>query len=327
MRALVTGSAGFIGKHVAAELVEAGAEVRGFDRLAADTAPQIEQIIGDIRDQDALVKALDGCDAVFHLAAVYSYRRDDAPRMEAVNVDGTRAVLEAVARAPKPPRLVHTSSCGTCGPVPGRPANEEDHPPIWELRVPYKRTKLASERLVLDAAAAGHDVVVVNPTTPVGPGDDAPTPTGKMVRDVVAGKARAYLAGGVLNIVAVQDVARSHLRAFEHGRAGQRYLLGGDNMPMRDIFGVLARAAGKRPPRFALPWVGVYGLAWGADASMRALGREPDLLVLDEVRLARLPMAFDDAKARRELGHESGPAVAALGEAARAAKRLPVREC
>jgi dihydroflavonol-4-reductase len=328
VRALVTGSAGFIGKHVAAALAQAGAEVRGFDLMAAaDAASEVEQIVGDIRDRDALAKALDGCDAVFHLAAVYSYRRGDAALMDVVNVDGTRAVLEAVARMPKPPRVVHTSSCATCGPVPGRPATEEDHPPKWELQVPYKRTKLVAERLALDAAAAGHDVVVVNPTTPVGPGDARPTPTGKMVRDVVSGNARAYLAGAVLNIVAVEDIARSHLRAFERGRAGQRYLLGGENMAMRDVFRALAKAGGRSPPRLALPWAAVYGVSRAADALMRPLGREPQLLVLDEVRLARLPMAFDDAKARQELGHESRPGLAALTEAAAAVANPAPREC
>ncbi|HYZ28650.1 MAG TPA: NAD-dependent epimerase/dehydratase family protein [Thermoleophilaceae bacterium] len=326
MRALVTGAAGFIGRHVAAALLDAGAEVRGFDLRAADGARDgFEPIAGDILDRDALVKALDHCDAVFHLAALYSYNRSDAARMRAVNVDGTRALLDAVARMPTRPRVVYTSSCATCGPVAGRAANEGDGPPSWELVVPYKRSKLDAERLALDAAAAGQDVVVVNPTTPVGPGDDRPTPTGKMVRDVVAGKAPAYLAGSVLNIVAVQDVARSHVRAFERARAGQRYLLGGENMSMRDVFGAIARAAGRPAPRVALPWAPVYAAARAADALMRPLGREPRLLVLDEVRLARLPMAFDDAKARRELGHESRPGVVALAEAAVAVRQSAAR--
>jgi dihydroflavonol-4-reductase len=153
-------------------------------------------------------------------------------------------------------------------------------------------------------------------------GDDGPTPTGKMVRDVASGKARAYLAGGVLNVVAVEDVALGHLRAFERGRAGERYLLGGENMTMRDVFAAIATAVGRRPPRVALPWAAVYGVARAADVVMRPLGREPRLLVLDEVRLARLPMAFDDGKARRELGYESRPAVAALTEAAMGVKKL-----
>ena len=281
--------------------------------------PGVEPVVGDILDRVALVKALDGCDAVFHLAAVYSYRRRAAGLMHAVNVEGTRALMNAVARTPRPLRVVHTSSCATCGPVPGRAATEEDSPPTWELGIPYKRTKLEAERLALRAAAEGHDVVVVNPTTPVGPGDERPTPTGQMVRDVVHGRARAYLAGAVLNVVAVEDVAEGHVRAHESGRRGERYLLGGENVPMRTLFAALARAAGRRPPRLALPWHAVYAAARLANAALRPVGREPSLLVLDEVRLARLPMAFDDSKARRELGHRSRPAADALARAAEAA--------
>jgi dihydroflavonol-4-reductase len=322
VKVLVTGAAGFIGAHVAAALAASGAEVRVFDRRPLPSPPAgVEPIPGDILDRDALAKALDGCEAVFHLAAVYSYRRSDAGLMQAVNVGGTHALLDAAARASRPPRVVHTSSCATCGPVPGRPATEADDPPSWELSVPYKRTKLEAERLALTAAAEGLDVVVVNPTTPVGPGDERPTPTGQMVRDVVCGRARAYLAGAGLNIVAVEDVAEGHVRAYESGRAGERYLLGGENLTMQTVFATLARAAGRRPPRVALPWHGVFAAAHLADAALRPLGREPSLLVLDEVRLARLPMAFDDAKARRELGHRSRPATEALEAAADAAAR------
>jgi dihydroflavonol-4-reductase len=319
VRALVTGAAGFIGSHVVAALAAAGAEVRAFDRtpLAAPIGG-VEPVLGDVLDADALRRALDGCDAVFHLAAVYSFARADAALMEAVNVRGTRAVLDAALRGPRR-RIVHTSSCATCGPVRGRPANEGDAPPDWELRVPYKRTKLAGERLALDAAAQGADVVVVNPTTPVGPGDRRPTPTGKMVADVASGRARGYLAGGALNIVGVQDVAAGHLRAFEHGRSGRRYLLGGENLPMPDVFAAVATAAGRRAPTLAIPWAAAYAAAWVADAALRPFGREAKLLLLDEVRLGRLPMTFDDTLARSELGHRSIPAAEALAAATRAA--------
>ena len=320
MRALVTGAAGFIGAHVVAALAAAGAEVRAFDRRAPDGLPGgAEPVAGDVLDRDAVARALDGCDAVFHLAAVYSYARRDAGLMRAVNVDGTRVVLDAASRGGTRRRIVHTSSCATCGPVAGRAATEADHPPAWELAVPYKRTKLDGEALALRAAAEGLDVVVVNPTAPVGPGDRRPTPTGKMVADVAAGRARAHLAGSVLNVVAVEDVAAGHVRAHERGRAGERYLLGGENLAMRDAFAAVATAAGLRPPRVAIPWTAAYAAARIADAALRPLGREPSLLVLDEVRLARLPMAFDDAKARRELGHRSRPAGDALAAAARAA--------
>jgi dihydroflavonol-4-reductase len=320
MRALVTGAAGFIGAHVCAALTAAGADVRALDvRPAEDLPPGVQPVVGTVEDIDGVRRALDGCDTIFHLAAIYSYRRGDAPAMERVNVGGTRAVLDAAARAGHAVRVVHTSSCATCGPVAGRPATEDDEPPAWELTIPYKRTKIAAERLALRAAAEGLDVVVVNPTTPVGPGDRAPTPTGKMVADVVSGRARAYLRRSALNVVAVEDVAAGHVLAWERGRSGQRYLLGGENLPMREVFAAIATAVGRTPPRVWVPWAAAYAGAVAARAALAPLGREPSLLVLDEVRLARLPMLFDDARARAELGHRPGPARLALGRAARAA--------
>ncbi|HLW95139.1 MAG TPA: NAD-dependent epimerase/dehydratase family protein, partial [Solirubrobacteraceae bacterium] len=251
--------------------------------------------------------ALDGCEAVFHLVALYSYSRRDAAAMARVNVEGTRTLIEAAGSR----RIVHTSSCATCGPVRGRAASEGDSPAEWELRVPYKRTKLAGERLALAAAARGADIVVVNPTTPVGPGDSRPTPTGKMVADVASGRARAYLARSAINIVAVEDVARGHVLAFERGRAGRRYLLGGENLAMRDVFALIARAADRRAPRVAIPWSVAYGAALVASR----VRSDPRLLVLDEVRVARLPMLFDDSRARTELGYESAPASTAIARA------------
>jgi dihydroflavonol-4-reductase len=319
MRALVTGAAGFIGSHVVAALAQAGAEVRAFDRAAPAHVPAgVEPVTGDLLDADAVRRAAAGCDAIFHLAALYSYARADADAMRAVNVEGTRIVLDAAARNGHG-RVVHTSSCATCGPARGRAATEADEPPAWELDVPYKRTKLDGERLALRAAREGLDVVVVNPTTPVGPGDLRPTPTGRMVADVARGRARAYLAGSALNVVAVEDVAAGHLRAHERGRSGERYLLGGENLALREVFAIVAAAAGRRPPRAAVPWALAYAAARTSDAALRLVGREPTLLVLDAVRVARLPMTFDDAKARRELGHRSGPAAQALQSAARAA--------
>jgi dihydroflavonol-4-reductase len=305
---------------VVAALDRAGAEVIAFDRTSPPEGllpPAVEFARGDVLDADALRHAVEPCDAVFHLAAVYSYARRDAALMRAVNVDGTRIVLDA-ARRGRRRRIVHTSSCATCGPVPGRPATEQDAPPAWELEVPYKRTKLEGERLALAATREGLDVVVVNPTTPVGPGDRRPTPTGKMIADVARGRARAYLARGALNVVAVEDVAAGHLLAHEHGRAGERYLLGGENLSMRDVFATVAAAAGRPAPRLAIPWRAAHLAVRAADVAARARGREPSLLVLDEVRLARLPMTFDDAKARRALGHRSRPAREALAAATRA---------
>jgi dihydroflavonol-4-reductase len=314
MKALVTGAAGFIGSHVVDALSAAGAEVRGFDRREPTAAAEF--VVGDILDREALTRALAGCDTVFHLAAFYSYGRADAALMERVNVEGTRVLIETALRGSGSRRIVHTSSCATCGPVPGRAATEQDHPAAWELRVPYKRTKLDAERLALAAAKDGANIVVVNPTTPVGPGDRRPTPTGKMVADVAGGRARAYLARSALNIVAVEDVAKGHLLACERGRAGQRYLLGGENMAMRDVFAAIATAVGRSAPRVPVPWIIAYAAGQVGDVAHRIAHREPTLLNLDEIRVARWPMTFDDELARRELGYISRPASTALAAAA-----------
>jgi dihydroflavonol-4-reductase len=321
MRALVTGASGFLGGHVVAALAADGACVRAFDRRAPSggAVPDgVDVIEGDILDVDAVHRAVEGCDAVFHLAAVYSYARADVARMNAVNVRGTATLLDAAARGMRR-RVVHTSSCATCGPVPGRHATERDVPPRRELDVPYRRSKLEGERLALRAAAEGGEVIVVNPTVPVGPGDHRPTPTGKMVADVAHGRARGYLARSMLNVVAAEDVARGHLAALERGRPGERYLLGGDNMPVSEVFAAIARAAGRPAPRLPVPWTAAYAAALAAGALLRPFGREPQLLMVDEVRAGRLPHAFDDSKARRDLGYSSRPAVVALGEATRSA--------
>jgi dihydroflavonol-4-reductase len=197
-------------------------------------------------------------------------------------------------------RLVHTSSCTTCGPVPGRIATEDDYPPEFELVIPYKRTKLESERLVL---ASGLEAVVVNPTTPVGEGDTAPTPTGRMVRGVASGRYRAYVATAGVNLVDVRDVARGHLLALDFGRSGERYLLGGENMPLKEAFARIARAAGKAPPSIRVPYAAVRAGA--------ALG----LVNRNEALLARIPEYFSSAKAKSDLGYEPSPLDDALRRA------------
>jgi dihydroflavonol-4-reductase len=219
-----------------------------------------------------------------------------------VNVDGTRNVLEACRRAGVE-RLVHTSTCATCGPVPGRAATEEDAPPGWELAVPYKRTKLEAERLALGAGA-----VCVNPTTPVGDGDTRPTPTGAMIRGVVSGRYRAYPRIGV-NLVDVRDVARGLALALERGRHGERYLLGGVDLPLREVFAAVADLAGRPRPVAAVPYAAVkVGAALG-------------LVNRHEAILARTPAYFSSAKAERELGYRPGPVEPALRRAVEEALR------
>lgn len=316
MRVLLTGASGFIGARVASELRTAGAEVYGFCPAEPPAEAGVaEWVNGDVRDAAAIASAIRGCETVIHTAAVYSYDRSAAQEMVSVNVGGTRNVLDAAIQAGIR-RMVMTSSSATCGPVPGRPANELDSPPLWELRVPYKRTKVASERAVL-AAGAQIDVVCVNPTTVVGPGDTRPTPSGQMVRDLVAGRMRAYLKGAGINAVAVDDVARGHLLALERGRSGERYILGSDDVWLQDAFAAALAAVGRKPPRVGVPWRAVHAAAVGADAAERLLGLGPGLLVLDEVRLARVPLFFSSDKARNELGYRPRPAVDALAHAAR----------
>jgi len=282
VKVYVTGATGFVGGHVARELRERGADVRD------------ERV--DLLDVAGLERAVAGCDAVVHVAALYSY---DAPAedFERVNVEGTRTLLDVAGRAGVR-RFLHCSTAGTCGPVPGRPATEEDVPPAWELEVPYKRTKLAAERLALAAKA-----VVVNPTTPVGEGDRKPTPTGRMIAGVARGRLRGFVATTGLNVVDVRDVARGHALALEHGEPGQRYLLGGVDLRLEDLFAVVARLAGRPRPCLRVPY---------AVAEMAAVA---GIANRDEVRLARLPMYFSSEKARSTLGYEPGPVEPALARA------------
>ncbi|HET6695548.1 MAG TPA: NAD-dependent epimerase/dehydratase family protein [Gaiellaceae bacterium] len=282
MKVYVSGATGFVGSHVARELRARGADVTD------------ERV--DLLDADGLERVVRGCEVVVHVAALYSY---DAPveAFERVNVEGTRTLLDVAVRTGVR-RFVHCSTAGTCGPVPGRAATEEDEPPAWELEVPYKRTKLAAERLALEANA-----VVVNPTTPVGEGDRKPTPTGRMIAGVARGRIPGYVATTGLNVVDVRDVARGHALAVERGEPGEKYLLGGVDMPLAELFAAVARLAGRRRPRLRVP----YPVAEVAGA----LG----IVNRDEVRLARLPMYFSSAKARSRLGYAPGPVEPALARA------------
>jgi dihydroflavonol-4-reductase len=286
VKAYVTGASGFIGSHVARALRERGVEVRD-DWI-------------DLGDRERLRAAIDGCDAVFHLAALYSYDAS-AEDHERVNVEGTRTVVE-LCRELGVRRLVYTSTCGTCGPVRGRPATEDDRPPEYELRVPYKRTKMEAERIVLAAARDGLDAVVVNPTTPVGEGDNTPTPTGRMIAGIAAGRYRAYVDTGI-NVVDVRDIARGHLLAWERGRRGERYLLGGADLTLEEVFAAVAELAGRSRPRLRIPHAGARALARAGLANR------------DEVLLAGVPMYFSWTKAAEELDYEPGPIWPALRRA------------
>lgn len=323
MRVALTGASGFVGAHVAAALADAGATVRSVSRTAPPTWARAEEhVAADVRDPAAVARALAGCELVVHTAALYSYDARDAEAMREVNVTGTRHVLEAAGRGGTR-RVLVTSSATTCGPVAGRVADERDAPPPRQLVVPYKRTKVAAEQLALRAAREGLDVVVVNPTAVLGAGDRRPTPTGRMVADVAAGRIRAFAPGAGLNVVAVGDVASGHVLACERGRAGRRYILGGENVALRELFALIARCAGRPPPRWPVPQGVALAAAWGAAAAGRVTGRAPRLLVLDEVRLARVPEYFTSARASRELGYAARPASVAVAEAVAALGAAP----
>jgi dihydroflavonol-4-reductase len=256
----------------------------------------------DLLDSAALKRVIAGKDAVVHVAALYSY--DAAPELiKRVNVEGTENVLEACARNGVQ-RIVFTSTAGTCGPVAGRSATEEDTPPAWELSVPYKRTKLAAERIALEAGA-----IVVNPTTPVGDGDRRPTPTGRMIAGVACGRIRGFVATTGLNVVDVRDVARGHALALERGQRRERYLLGGVNLPLEELFAALADLARRGRPNIRVPYA--FALAAGKAGFVNEA----------EVRLARLPMYFSSQKSEDLLGYAPGPVEPALARAVAEAVR------
>lgn len=314
---LVTGATGFIGSHVARYLAQRGEPLRLLVRKTSDRTliqgldAQICQ--GDLKDRTSLRQAVQGCDAVFHVAADYRLWTPDPQEVYATNVDGTRNLLEEARRAGVA-RFIYTSSIGTIAPSPdGDAVSEESISPFRRMVGHYKRSKFLAEREALHAAAAGLPVVVVNPTAPVGEGDIKPTPTGKIVQDFLKGRMPAYVDTG-LNVVDVRDVACGHWLAASRGRVGERYLLGAENLTFRDILQELADISGRRAPRIRLP----YSVAWTAGAACQAWSRlsgRPPAVPLEGVRIARYRMFADCSKARRELGFHPGPVRPALERA------------
>jgi dihydroflavonol-4-reductase len=316
VKALVTGASGFIGGAVARVLVARGAHVRALLRpgtVANVPDPsKIEAVPGDLRDADAVRAAADGCTAIFHVGAVYSFFAP-ADEVHAVNVDGTRNVIDA-ARA-SGARLVHTSSISTIGGMRGGKIPDETQDAIGVAPGPYKESKWDAEQLVREAVKAGLDAVIVNPTFPVGWGDVKPTPTGQVIRDFLAGKIPAYLDTG-MNIVDIDDVAEGHWLAHERGERGERYILGNTNMTMRALLEELAKISGRKAPRVRIPYAVALGLAH-ADAliSGKLLGRAR--VPLEGVRTAQEMRFATAARAVRELGLPQTPVRTALEKAVR----------
>jgi dihydroflavonol-4-reductase len=315
---LVTGATGFVGAAVARRLVAAGQSVRVLAREGSDRRNleglDVQVVTGDLTDRASLDRAVAGCRGVYHVAADYRMWVRDPAAMYRANVDGTRAVLTAAAAAGVD-RIVYTSSVATLGiRADGAPSDEDTPSSLADMIGHYKRSKFIAEEAAQALARDGVPVVIVNPSTPVGPGDVKPTPTGRIIVDALAGRVPAYVDTG-LNIAHVDDVAEGHLLAYEQGVVGRRYVLGGTDLTLREILTTLAGIAGRRPPRVRLPHGAVLPVAYVAEAWGRLTGREP-LTTVDGVRLSRKRMFFSSARAERELGYRTKPALCAFRDAA-----------
>jgi dihydroflavonol-4-reductase len=317
MRALVTGASGFVGAAVARALVSAGWDVRALVRDSSDRSNlqglPLEIAVGDLRLAASLDAALTGCGALFHVAADYRLGARDFEQLYRTNVEGTHNLLNAARRAGVE-RIVYTSSVATIGiPADGSPGDENTPAALSSMIGHYKRSKYLAEQLVRDSMSSGVPVVIVNPSTPVGPGDVKPTPTGQLVLDAAAGRMPAYVDTG-LNIVHVDDVAQGHLLAFHRGTAGERYILGGEDMSLRQILAQIAGIVGRKPPRVRLPYAAVLPIAHVAEIYSRITGRSTRV-TLEGVRMSRKRMFFSSAKAVRELGYQWRPPIAAFDDA------------
>ena len=319
MKVLVTGATGFVGAAVARALGRGGWQVRvlvraGSDRLNLQPLA-VEVVEGDLADLSSLERALEGCAGLFHLAADYRLGARDPRQLYRTNVEGTRNILSA-ARTVDVGRIVYTSSVATIGiPSDGSPGEESTPVALGNMIGHYKRSKYLAEEVVRDAARTGMSVVIVNPSTPVGPGDVKPTPTGQLVLDAASGRMPAYVDTG-LNIVHVDDVAAGHLLAYERGTPGERYILGGENMTLQTILEQIARLVGRKAPRIRLPYAAVLPVAYLAEGFARVSGRS-GRVTLEGVRMSRKRMFFSSGKAIRELGYRWRPPLEAFEDAVR----------
>lgn len=320
MKTLITGASGFVGSAVLRALLAAGHEVRALVRANSDRRNldglEVELFQGDLSDPGSLKRAVTGCDKLFHVAADYRLWIPDPEAMYKINVTGTCNLLRYAAEAGAE-KMVYTSSVAALGlTADGSPANEET--PVIPERIigHYKRSKYLAEQEVLKLFVSEKlPVVIVNPSTPVGPRDIKPTPTGRIIVDTLNRRMPAYVDTG-LNIVHVEDVAAGHLLAYTGGRPGDRYILGGEDMTLKSILDTICTIASLPPPRIRIPHNMVLPVAWLAERWSRVSGREP-LATVDGVRMAKKKMYFSSEKARRELGYNARPARDGLADAVR----------
>lgn len=317
--ALVTGASGFVGSAVVRDLLAHGYRVRALVRGTSNRRNleglPLEIVVGDLEDRASMEKALAGCNALFHVAASYRLWTLEPRELYRTNVDGTLRLMEAAQRA-EVERVVYTSSVATLGlNTDGSPADEDTPVTLDDMIGHYKRSKYLAEETVQDMVREqGLPAVIVNPSAPVGPRDIRPTPTGRMIQDAALGRMPAYVDTG-LNIVHVDDVAAGHRLALENGRTGERYVLGGENLALREILTEISRLTGRPAPRIRLPNAAILPVAYLAEGWARLSRKGEPLVSVDGVRLARKRMFFTSAKAERELGYVHRAAARALEDA------------
>jgi dihydroflavonol-4-reductase len=305
---LVTGASGFLGAAIANSARTAGYPVRVLVRASSPRTNihrQDQVAVGDLRDRSSVTTALGGVRYLVHAAADYRLWSPSPGDILRNNVDGTRTLMEEALRAGVE-RIVYTSSVATLGLREGEPADETRPLPAEQAIGAYKKSKVMAERLVDDMVErSGLPAVIVNPSTPIGPRDVKPTPTGRIIVEAACGRMPGFVDTG-LNLVHVDDAAAGHLAALRHGRIGERYILGGENVHLGTMLADIAQIVGRRPPRLRLPIAAIYPFALGAELWARWSGREP-FATRDGLRMARQHMFFSDAKARRDLGYASRP--------------------
>jgi dihydroflavonol-4-reductase len=319
MKTLITGGSGFVGSAVLRQLLAAGHSVRALIRPQSDhrnlAGLSVEIAYGDLTDRRSLDRAMEGCSALFHVAADYRLWTPSSRGIYETNVIGTRNIVFAAMEAGVK-RIVYTSSVATLGLTPdGSPADEETPVALKDMIGHYKRSKFFAEAEMKHLADEQNlPVIIVNPSTPIGPRDIKPTPTGRMIIDAASGRMPAYVDTG-LNLVHVDDVAMGHLLAFEHGHVGERYILGACNMTLKEILCAIAAITDRRPPKICLPHPLVLPVACISEAWARLVSRREPRVTLNGVRLARKRMFFSIEKAKRFLGFNPRPVEEALRDA------------